>query len=184
MCASTMIMQEWRDIFKEILDNSKIQELLAALYVDDGCNLVEILLIGVRFDEKVGLFVYKEMWEKEDKEIDISGKECTKIEISRAMNFINPDLKFTIEVSEDFLDSRLPTLSFSLWEEEWGIAHSYYEKEVRLQIMLMERSAMSNQSKFSINTNEMRRRLEVLHESISLKEKVQIIDKYRQQLVK
>ena len=41
---------------------------------------------------------------------------------------------------------------------------------------------MSNQSKFSINTNELRRRLEVLHETISIAERISIIDKYTQQL--
>ena len=94
------------------MEKSKIQELLAALYVDDGRNLVEILPIGVRFDEKIGLFVYKEMWEVDDRNSGLSGKERTKREIGRAMNYINPDLRFTIEVSDDFPDKRLPTMSF------------------------------------------------------------------------
>ena len=183
MCASTLVMQEWRDIFKDILSLSKIRELLAALYVDDGRNLIQIIPKGVRFDEVKGRFIYRKEWEIEDEDMKMSGKERTKREILRLMNYINPDLKFTIETSEDFPDHRLPTLSFSMWEEEWGISHSYFEKSVRSQIMLMERSAMSSQSKFAINTNELRRRMEVLHDSICMDERISIIDKYTQQLL-
>ena len=176
MCASTLVMQEWRDIFKAILDLSKIQELLAALYVDDGRNLVQIIPKGVRFDEKKEMLIHKEEWEIEDNKSDIKGKERTKREILRLMNH-------TIETSEDFPDGRLPTLSFSMWEEEWGISHSYFEKAVRSQVMLMERSAMSSQSKFVINTNELRRRMEVLHISVGKEERISIVDKYTQQLL-
>ena len=91
--------------------------------------------------------------------------------------------QFTVEVSEDFKDKRLPTLSFSLWEEKWGICHSYFEKEVRSQILVMERSAMGNQSKYAIMTNELHRRFEVVHERIDQKEKLEIVNKYTQQLV-
>ena len=37
-----------------------------------------------------------------------------------AMNSINDDLVFTVEVASDFPDKRLPTLDFFLWPEEWG----------------------------------------------------------------
>ena len=43
--------EELRDEFKQILINSKIDELLAGLYVDDGRNLIEVLPLGVRFSE-------------------------------------------------------------------------------------------------------------------------------------
>ena len=183
MCGAQITMQEWREKFIDILIKSKIEELMAGLYVDDGRNLIEFIPIGVRFCEKEKLFKYKLEWEIDDKERKRSNKERTKVEVLNAMNSISPDLQFTVEVSEDFADGRLPTLSFSLWEEEWGICHSYYEKEVRSQVLLMERSAMGKQSKYSIMTNELRRRFEVIHERIDMKEKIDIVNKYTQQLV-
>jgi len=182
MCAANLSMEEWREKFLEIIKASKIEELLAGLYVDDGRNMLEILPIGVRFCEKLRIFLYREEWEEEDKLEGMSGRQRTKLQVGRAMNAISPDLKFTLELSEEFNDGRLPTLSFSLWEEPWGISHSYYEKDVRSQVLLMERSAMSKHSKFSIMANELKRRLEVLNEKIDGAEKVKIIDRYVQQL--
>ena len=183
MCGAQITMQEWRDKFVEILERSEIEELLAGLYVDDGRNLIEILKLGVRFCEMQNAFIYNKEWEELDSKLEISGKDRTKREVLNAMNSISPDIQFTIEDSEDFSDKRLPTLSFSIWEEEWGISHSYYEKEMRSQVLLMERSAMSAQSKYSIMTNELRRRLEVLHDKIEVREKLEIVNKYTQQLV-
>ena len=42
---------------------------------------------------------------------------------------------------------------------------------------------MSSQSKFVINTNELRRRMEVLHISVGKEERISIVDKYTQQLL-
>ena len=47
----------------------------------------------------------------------------------------------------------------------------------------MERSAMSNNSKYSIMTNELRRRFEVMHDKVGIKEKTAVVDKYTQQLM-
>ena len=183
MCASSLTMQEWRDHFKGILERSKIEELLAGIYVDDGRNLIEILKLGMRYDRTEGKFRFDQEWERMDIEEGLSPKQRTKVRVQEAMNSINPDLQFTMELGEDFEDGRLPTLSFSLWEEPWGISHSYFEKKVRSQVLLMERSAMGTNSKFSIMSNELRRRFEVLNENVSRREKVQIIDKYTKQLV-
>ena len=77
-----------------------------------------------------------------------------------AMNAINPDLTFTAEVGEDFPDKRLPTLDFSLWMDEEGrIKHSYFEKTMKSQIMLDRESAMATRQKFTIQSNELTRRL-------------------------
>ena len=139
-------MEEWREKFVLILVKSSIKELLAGLYVDEGRNMIEILPLGVRFDEKEMIFKYLEKWEIEDKMGGMTGRQRTKLEVGKCMNAINPDLNFTLELSDEFKDKRLPTLSFSLWEEEWVVNHSYFEKEVKSQVLLMERSAMSKNS--------------------------------------
>ena len=98
------------------------------------------------------------------------------------MNSVNVDLNFTMELVSDFADNRLPTLSFSMWPTEGGISHSYFEKSMRNQTLLMENSAIGRQSQISIMSNELRRRLEVMSEDLDKKEIIGVIDKYTQQL--
>jgi len=113
----------------------------------------------------------------------MSRKERTIIEVGKAMNCISEDLKFTTESEEDFVKKRLPTLSFEMWSERTGLRHSYFEKGMRSQIMTMKRSSQSEQSKVSILVNELTRRFEVLDARIDIKEKVDIINHYTQQLL-
>ena len=99
------------------------------------------------------------------------------------MNSINADLEFTTESEREFSNHRLPTLSFEMWSNENRISHSYFEKKMRSQVLTMKRSSMPEQSKFSILVNEMNRRFEVMSEDIKLEEKIEVIDKFTQQLV-
>ena len=57
------------------------------------------------------------------------------------------------------------------------------EKQMRNQVLLVERSAMGKQSMFAILSNELRRRLEVLDSNLPQSEKVEIVNKFVQQLV-
>ena len=99
------------------------------------------------------------------------------------MNSVNKDLEFTMELCTDFEDSKLPTLSFSLYMGETGIEHTYFEKSMKNQVLVMERSALGRQQVMSIMTNEVRRRVEVIGDKVSQVEANEIIDKYTQQLV-
>ena len=99
------------------------------------------------------------------------------------MNAVSPDLVFTTETEADFNNGRLPTLSFQMWSEESGLRHSFYEKEMRSQILTMKNSSQSEQSKYSILVNELTRRFEVMDNKILIDEKIEIIDHYTQQLV-
>ena len=72
MCISRLMMQDWWEKFVEILDDSKIDYKMSALYVDDGRIVIEILKLGVRFDEESKLFKYSEAWYEEDKRLEKS----------------------------------------------------------------------------------------------------------------
>ena len=183
MCISRLVMQEWWEEFKAILDASNIEYLMHAIYVDDGRIIIEKLKPGIRFCEKTKMFKFKQEWLEEDIETERTALERTEYEVARAMNSISPDLVFTTETENDFANKRLPTLSFQLWSERNGLRHSYYEKDMRAQVLTMKRSSQSEQSKFSILVNELQRRFEVLDKNIENEEKVDIIDHYTQQLV-
>ena len=127
-----------------------IGEHLREIYVDDGRNVLDILQEGTRYLEEKKSFERKVEWEKEDRDAAISRKKRSEIEYAKLMNSINGDLKFTTETESDFVKLRLPTLSFELWSEKQGIRHSYFKKEMRSQVLTMQRSSQSENSKFKV----------------------------------
>ena len=60
MAVARIVMQDWKDNFKIILENSQIAELLIGLYVDDGQSLQRLLVHGERFSEKDSKIVMME----------------------------------------------------------------------------------------------------------------------------
>ena len=183
MAVAKLVMQEWKEKFDEILMKSDIEELLSGLYVDDGRSVQRKLAIGERFDEKERKFTVKEEWRKCDLESGRNRDELTRTEVLKAMNAVNEDLEFTMELCTDFSDNKLPTLSFSLFYGEEGLEHTYFKKSMRNQTLLMSRSSMGKHQLMSIMTNELRRRMEVKGEKLKQNEKNDIINKYTQQLV-
>ena len=83
-----------------------------------------------------------------------------------AINSVNTDLRFTTEAPEDFKKQRLPTLDFVIWMVEGKLYHSYYEKEMKTQYTVMQRSAMSEHQKMAILSNEIVRRLSNIHKDV------------------
>ena len=120
---------------------------------------------------------------KKDEERGVSREKVTEDEMRRQMNSINSDLEFTTESERDYDNGRMPTLSFEMWSTKDGISHSYYEKPMRSQVLTMRRSSQAEKSKFSILVNELNRRFEVMHEKVTIEEKIRVVDKFCQQLV-
>ena len=180
MCVARIVLQQWREDFQRILNRAEIEEKLSRIYVDDNRTVLSYLREGMRFNERVGVFEFKERWKKEDSERDKVSR--TLEEIGKAMNYVNDDLKFTIERESDFENGRLPTLAFEIWSTKEGIRHSYYEKGMRSQILTQKRSSQAENSKFSILTNELARRFEMLDSKIDTEEKTSIVDHFTQQL--
>jgi len=182
MAVARIVMQAWKDKFDIILKNSKIEELLSGLYVDDGRSFHRKLDFGERYDDVIEKFVVDEDSKKADIEAERSREEITRTEILRAMNSISKDLEFTMELCCDFGDMKLPTLSFALFAGKDGLESTYFEKSMRNQILVMERSAISRQQIMSIMSNELVRRLEVISVNLEQTEKDSIVNKYIQQL--
>ena len=120
MAVARLVLQEWSEVFKEILKKSDIKELLRGIYVDDGRNVVSKLKPNMRYNTEKKVFETDIKWAEDDKENDISREERTVIEIRKIMNSINEDLKFTTELESEFESGRLPTLSFEMWSDKMG----------------------------------------------------------------
>ena len=161
--ASTLVMEDWADMYKDILERAKVEVLMMAGYVDDGRQITTELEKGMEFNIETKAFEYSEEAEKIDDEMEKKGESknqrmarlCVK-----AMNAINPDLEFTTETQDDFPHSRLPTLDFEMWlDDDNRVKHSYFQKSMKTPMVIMERSGISYHQKFQILINELSRRL-------------------------
>ena len=91
-------------------------------------------------------------------------------------------LRFTTEAPEDFNKNRLPTLDFALWMVDGILFHSYFEKSMKSQYTVMQRTAMSEHQKMSILSNELVRRLSNIHREVVEEEIQEVIEQYVAQL--
>ena len=159
MAAARLVMQTWGESYRRILENSGLTVDLLAGYVDDGRQVSSVFRRGMRFRRESGKFEWDAEAEAEDDKL----AETINVRMARiclvAMNSINSDLVFTVEVPEEFPMGRLPTLDFSLWLEDGLINHTYYEKEMKTPFLLMNDSAMGDHQRASILSNELVRRL-------------------------
>ena len=177
MAVARLMMQNWKREYNKILEKSEIWEILAGIYVDDGRSMHRKLYFGERFDEALKMFTIDDDLALIDYGTGVDRDELTKIQVQAAMNSVCSELRFTMELCQEFPDNRLPTLSFSLWLGEKGLNHSYFEKSMRNQTLVVARSSMGRQALMSIMSNELVRRLEVLGE-LDQNEVDSIIDKY------
>ena len=127
MVVARLVMSDWGEKYKMVLVNSGIPPDLLGGYVDDGRQESGVISIGMEYDRSVERFVYSE----EARDDDLARNETNERRMARiclvAMNSLNVDRVFTVEVASDFADNRLPTLDFYLWPEWWGLNHSFYE---------------------------------------------------------
>ena len=79
------------------------------------------LKLGMRYSEDEEIFKYTKEAKEEDKKLREEG-ESTNQRMARvclkAMNSVSEDLKFTVEVPEDFEKESLQTLDFSILSKE------------------------------------------------------------------
>ena len=163
MACSRLVMHEWGDKYMDILLRADLKISLLKSYVDDIRQACTLLRMGMRFQMETKTFRWRKDWEQEDLTLEQEG-ETGDARMQRlchpAMEAINPDLKFTVEKEEEFEDNKIPTLDFKEWLLENGhLNHTYYEKPMKNQILLMKRSAMSTRQKYTILANEPYRRL-------------------------
>ena len=175
-------MQSWARKYSMILLKAGLRLPLLKGYVDDGRQGSTTLRLGMVFNESKMEFVM----DAEQYKVDIEKKEPTNIRMARiclpAMNAVNKSLKFTTESPEEFPRDRLPTLDFVLWLVGGILYHSYFEKEMKSQFTIMRRSAMSEQQKMSILSNELVRRLSNIHRDVLQEEIKEIIEHFITQL--
>ena len=177
MCVARIVMGEWGEKMRDILDKAKIDRDLEGLYVDDLRYVLSALPPGVRWSQKDKTFIQKEDWRIEDENSNESSTRRTSREICHAMNSVYKSLKFTVEIEEDFENLRLPTLDCELFmnRENYKLSYSFFEKPMKSPFCVMKNSAMSEKSKMSILSQDLIRRMQNTEETISETERIEII---------
>ena len=120
-----MRMARWLRTVKHHLKKVGMKIWLCVYYVDDVRLVVSPLPLGWRWTAQPhgwtvgkvsyprgGSFQFKEEWGEEDR--GLSETERTSKQLLTLMNDVEPDLKFTMELKNDFPDGKLPTLDFTL----------------------------------------------------------------------
>ena len=162
MAAARLVMIKFGSNYRCCLEMSKMEVRLLAGYVDDVRQGGTAIRYGIRYSAIRMEWSWTEDAWNEDKKLQADG-ESANARMKRiclpALNSINPDLRFTAEIPEEFQNQRLPTLDFELWLENNKLRHHYYQKPMRTPFTVMKRSAMAQQQRFSILSNEGIRRM-------------------------
>ena len=187
MCLARIVMYDWGTKYRTILTKASLRIALLSSYVDDVRQGSTCLRFGMRFDKEKMEFVWDMESELEDKRMKIEEKESNNKRMARicapAQNSINEDLQFTQEVPEEFENGRMPTLDTTWWQEEdQRINFSYFEKSMRTPYVIMQRSAISDNSRYNILSNELVRRLSNMNkDGTTQEEKLEVVEHYIQQ---
>ena len=170
---------------KRILQISDIKCWLDSSYVDDIRLVLSLMKRNTKWCEVEKRFLKSEI--KGETEENISDTRYTANELQKAMESINPDLKFVMELEEDFHNNKLPTLDTNLWISKADgktpqIEYEFYEKPMNSKYCILEKSAMDYQSKFSILSQDLVRRLLNTKDTIVQSRKDEIVDDYTEKL--
>ena len=96
-----------------------------------------------------GLY-YTKSWEEEDKRSGVSASRRSAIILVAMMNEIFPFMNFTIELGEDFVDGKLPSLDTKIWMVDgWKVMFEFFEKTMATNLIVEAGSALSREVKLS-----------------------------------
>ena len=100
------------------------------------------------------------------------------------MEGVEDYLRFTIETGEDYGDQWLPTLDMSLYvSEDNKVQYRFYEKPTASNLTVQKRTAIGEDSKQQIVSNDLVRRLQNNSEDLGAWSKRNIVDQYAQKLL-
>ena len=92
-------------------------------YMDDIRAFLKALKMSWRWKE--GILCYTKSWEEEDNRSGKSAARRTAEVLVAMLNDVFPFLNLTIELGEDFVDGKLPSLASKIWVvDEWIIMYS------------------------------------------------------------
>ena len=141
----------WEDLMKK--NRVTIEDYMR--YMDEGRTFLHPFKHGWRWVD--GGLKYRETWRVED--LNKTAQEITENILRTSMQGIYPSLRFTTEVGEG-AEGWLPTLDIMVRVESSNtISYRYYEKPTTTNTMVQKRTALCENSKNQILSNDLVRRL-------------------------
>ena len=174
-CAvARVVMNFWDGKWKELMTINNIKRDLEDRYMDDIRVILMAIRLGWRWHEG-GLFFCSE-WEREDQMAGKTVENITAEILIQSMNDILSFLRFTKEVADDFHNKKLPTLDTEIWVENGLIMFEFYEKPMSNNIVVQEKSALSESVKTATLTEEVVRRLKHTSQDLPLSRRLETLE--------
>ena len=179
-CAiARLTMCTWDRRWLKRMDNLRVKILLYSRYMDDGRVHLPPFKCGWRWEEDD--IKFKEAWRGED--ADLSGEEITRRIIHGSMQGVMESLRFTTEIGEEE-GGWLPTLDLQVRVEENNlVSFKYYEKPTVTNVMVQKRSAMGENEKVQILSNDMVRRLASTDPRQENSTRVKVVDQFARKIL-
>ena len=158
-CAvARVVMNEWDARWLEMCKINNIKINKKNRYMDDIKAFLKAIREGWRWVG--GGLCFTKAWEQEDMNSGKSAARRSAEILVGMMNDVFPFLNFTIELGEDFLDGKLPSLDTTVWVEDgWKVLFEFFEKTMATNLMVEAKSALSNEVKMATLSEEITRRL-------------------------
>ena len=181
-CAvARIVMNFWDKKWKEKMEDNNIKRDLEDRYMDDIRVILMAIKEGWRWHQE-GLYWCKE-WEEEDKMKEESQETRTSRLILESMNSVLDFLTFTEESPSDFEDNKLPTLDIKIWIARGKIWYQFFQKPMSNNVVIQERSALSDQVKVSSLQEEVVRRLKHTNSDLPNQDRIDVLEDLSQRMV-
>jgi hypothetical protein len=150
---SRIVMLEWDKIFLRKLEGMDLSPEMYFRYVDDQGVGMWAVPAGMKFVN--GMIVIDEEEKKLDKKPDRRTAELFRDIGNSVMEMIQLEEEYPSKHKND----RVPVLDLEVWMEDNEVRHTHYRKPMATRRMVTAKSAISEQAKRAIVTEEGMRRL-------------------------
>ena len=178
---ANLIMKQWDKSWVRLLEREKLDFDLFIRYVDDCRLFMRSLNPGWHWNGEK--FAYSSKLAQEDEEQGVSFEQRTTREVTKAMCDMTNFPRFTGEDCSMFSDRTLPTLDTSIWVEDSGVKHKFFEKPTVGNQVLNKETALPTSSLRSSLLQEAVRRLQNCSVDLNIESKQEILSVFGQKLI-
>ena len=105
--------------------------------------------MGMHYNSETNMLEYNKEQADADSKENLSPTEKTSRVIVEILNSIEPDLDFTVEITKNIHNDRLPTLDMEMWLENMEnkaarvVKYNFFWKPMSTPFVVMENNALS-----------------------------------------
>ena len=155
-----VVMDRWAGKMKMKMTINKMEYYLMTKYVDDVFVFLNHIGNGMRWNKEKDMVEWNEEDEKYDIEEKNSNDHVTMNVWAGMASSVYKFLKFTVDIPEHHLDKSVPVLDVKIYRGgEGSVVHSFYEKPMVNDKVIMANSAQPEHVKISTLLQEVVRRM-------------------------